>query len=109
MVPLASAAWLWPTSVSGGLRKSLSAVPSRRNSGFTETPNPSPYFFPDPRSSVGGRTSVAMPRTRDPITVLLPRGAVERRDNELVRRARKSGAAPDDDMIVRRRRELASH
>ena len=42
IVVAASAAWLWPTSVSGGWRKSLIAVPSRRNSGLTETPKPSP-------------------------------------------------------------------
>ena len=61
MVPLASAAWLWPTSVSGGFRKSLSAVPSRRNSGFTDTPKPSPYFLPDVRSSAGITTSCVVP------------------------------------------------
>ena len=74
IVPLASAAWLWPTSVSGGLRKSLSAVPSRRNSGLTDTPNPSPYFLPDV--------------------------ALERRDHDAVRRAGQHRAADDDDVVV---------
>src|SRR3954470_17497249 len=53
LVGAASAAWLWPTSVSGGCRKSLSAVPSRRNSGLTDTPKPSPYFLPEEDSSAG--------------------------------------------------------
>ena len=75
IVPLASAAWLWPTSVSGGLRKSLSAVPSRRNSGLTDTPKPSPYFLPDARSSAG--------------------------IDHVVRRARQHGAADDDDVVGR--------
>ena len=61
IVPLASAAWLWPTSVSGGLRKSWSAVPSRRNSGLTDTPKPVPYFLPDSRSSVGITSSCVVP------------------------------------------------
>jgi hypothetical protein len=61
IVPLASAAWLWPTSVSGGLRKSFSAVPSRRNSGLTETPKPSPYFLPDSRSRAGMTTWWVVP------------------------------------------------
>ena len=54
-------AWLWPTSVSGGCRKSFSAVPSRRNSGLTATPKPSPYFFPDAFSSVGNHQPCVVP------------------------------------------------
>ena len=73
LVGAASAAWLCPTSVSGGSRKSLSAVPSRRNSGLTETPKPSPYC--------------------------LARRRLERRNDAAVRRARKHGAADDDDVI----------
>ena len=60
-VAAASAAWLWPTSVSGGSRKSRSALPSRRNSGLTATPKPSPYFFPDCASSAGITTSCVVP------------------------------------------------
>ncbi len=61
LVGAASYAWLWPTRVSGGCRKSFSAVPSRRNSGFTDTPNPSPYFLPERASSVGMTCSWVVP------------------------------------------------
>ena len=49
-------------------------MPSRRNSGFTDTPKPSPYFLPERRSSAG-------------IT-------------DLVRRARQHRAADDDDVVA---------
>src|SRR5262245_49055668 len=61
LVGAASDAWLCPTSVIGGSRKSLSAVPSRRNSGLTETPNPWPYCLPDAASSAGMRQPCVVP------------------------------------------------
>ena len=60
------------SSAAGGSR--AARVPSRRNSGFTATPKPSPYF--------------------------LPELALERRDHDLVRRARQHRAADDDHVVA---------
>src|SRR5258708_35021945 len=50
-----------PITVNGGSSKSLIDVPSRRNSGFIETPKSTPAFFPDSCSRIGTTTSAVVP------------------------------------------------
>ncbi len=46
---------------------SSTAAPSRRNSGFEQSPKPLPHFFPDSLSNIGLTTALVVPG----VTVLL--------------------------------------
>jgi hypothetical protein len=50
-----------PITVFGGEWKSATEVPSRRNSGFMQTPKSVPAFRPDSRSMIGIRWSSTVP------------------------------------------------
>ena len=56
-----------PSTIRSGDRKSLSATPSERNSGFIPTPKCSPACLPDARSRIGVTVPSVVPGT----TVLL--------------------------------------
>ena len=50
-----------PITVFGGERKSLTAEPSRKNSGLLHTPKSAPAFFPENSSNVGITTFFIVP------------------------------------------------
>ena len=55
-------AWsYWPTTVFGGSWKSRTDEPSRRNSGLTARPKPSPATRPECSSRIGFSTSSQVP------------------------------------------------
>ena len=80
MSPLSSSSS--PITVLGGSWKSRTDEPSRRNSGFTQMPNPSPARSPDASSSTGTSRSSHVP------------GIIVERKTTVYRSSRPRSAAP---------------
>ncbi len=69
-------------TVLGGSKKSLTLLPSRRNSGLTATPNSTPTVLPDSFSRIGISRSVHVP------------GSIVLRNTTVCQRSSPASAAP---------------